>query len=77
MKKQEMQIIMAKIKHKNISQPSVLITANNIVMKGKHLFFYNHWKKKPENIVFKVWLKKKYKTIKEALKDVGIDVSEY
>ena len=77
MKKQEIQIIMARIKHKNISQPSVLITAKHLVMKGNHLFFYNHWKKKPENVVFKVWLKKNYKTIKEAIKDVGIEIREY
>jgi len=75
--KKEIQIFMAKIKHKNISEPSVLLNVSNIVMKGNHLFFYRTYKKRPSDIVFKVWLKKKYKTIKEALNDVGISISEY
>ncbi len=72
-----MKIIYAKIKHKNTIQPSILMSAKIVEMKGNHLFFYSDYTKKPDKMVMKVWLKKKYKTLKEALKDVGIEVSEY
>ena len=58
------------IKHKNTEQNS-LIVADKVEYINNHLMFY-----RKNNLVFKVWLKKDYKNIKEALRDVGIKVCE-
>ena len=54
------------IKGENTEQDN-LIVADEVELINDHLMFY--WKKQ---LVFKVWLKKDYKNIKEALKDVGV-----
>lgn len=54
------------IEGKNTEQDN-LIVADEVEYINNHLMFY--WK---GGLVFKVWLKKDYKDIKEALKDVGV-----
>lgn len=66
-----MKIINAWIKTQNTEEKS-LIWGDFVVMQNNHLLFY--LKKK---IIFKVWLRKEYKTLEDALKDVGIVVSKY
>lgn len=62
-----MKIINAWIKTQNTEEPS-LIECDSVNMKYNHLFFYLK-----KEMVFKVWLRKEYKTLEDALKDVGIN----
>ena len=61
------------IRHKNIEQFSRVFNCNKIEFIDNHLMVY-----KNNELIFKVWLKlykfKKYKNLKEAMKDVGIDI---
>ena len=68
-KRETLKVFSAQIKHKNTTQHS-LISCDMVEYHFNHLFFYNK-----EQLAFKVWLKKDYKNIKEALKDVGITVN--
>ena len=43
-------------------------TTKLVEMKENHLFFYLK-----KQMVFKIWLKEEYKTLEDALKDVGIN----
>lgn len=70
--KKEMQTIMCKIKHKGTTQPSILLV-KKIVLKENHLFFYDDYTEK--NLMFKVWLKKKYKSIKKNIPGDKIKVA--
>ena len=54
------------IEGKNTEQNN-LIVADEVEYINDHLMFY--WK---GELFFKVWLKKDYKSINEALKDVGV-----
>ena len=59
------------IKGKNVEQDN-LIVSDKVEYYANHLMFYLK-----NELVFKVWLKKDYKNINEALKDVGIEVSKH
>jgi hypothetical protein len=65
-KKETLALWNANIKHKNTEQSSIIF-CDRVDYHLNHLFFYNK-----DNPVFKVWLKKDYKNIQQALKDVGI-----
>ena len=52
-------------------EPHLLI-ATEVELVENHLMF--RFKKE---LIFKVWLKKDYKDVKEAMKDVGIRLFEY
>ena len=69
-----MQITYAIFKHEGINQPNML-RAGLVEMKDRFLLFYDNYKK--DNLVFKVKLNHKYNSIKKALKDLNIEVSEY
>ena len=47
-----------------------LLRADKVELVENHLMFYLK-----KELVFKVWLKKDYKDVKEALKDVGISLA--
>ena len=47
-----------------------LLRADKVELVENHLMFYLK-----KELVFKVWLKKGYKDVKEALKDVGISLA--
>ena len=56
-----------RIRHKGVSDPSRLV-CEEVESAANHLMFYRDGK-----LVFKVWLKEYPKTIKQALKNVGIE----
>lgn len=64
------------IKQQNTEQRSRLFDCTLIEFAGNHIMIYRRQK-----LVFKVWLKynkwESYKTLKEAMDDVGIDVYEF
>ena len=57
------------IKQKNTQEPSRLFNCTKVELVGNEIMVY-----KKKELVFKVWLKKDYKDIEEALKDVGIEI---
>jgi len=73
----ELKILLPRLKQKNTTQPSLLYPGRLAILEKNHIFIYSDWKKRPKDIVLKVWLKKKYTDIKKALKDVGIEFQEY
>ena len=56
-----------RIRHSGTTEPSLLV-CDKIEYGGNHLMFYRDGK-----LVFKVWLMEYPKTIKQAMKNVGIE----
>ena len=65
--KEPMQFLVSYYDKAKFEEPH-LLRADKVELVNNHLMFYLK-----KELVFKVWLKKDYKDVKEALKDVGIN----
>jgi hypothetical protein len=59
------------IKTKNTTQKSIIFV-DSVELKKNHIMRYSK-----KELIFKVWLKKKYRSLKKAADDVGIELRRY
>ena len=67
--KEPMQFLVSYYDKDKFEEPH-LLRADKVELVENHLMFYLK-----KELVFKVWLKKGYKDVREALKDVGISLA--